>query len=88
MMDISSWNDEELAEELTEILEGMALQYLSDVDGNIMTHDFMEAGERCLNILLQLGKVRTRDDIYFTWTAEATHIKELINEHEADGAAK
>lgn len=70
MMDISFWNDEDLSEELREILEAMALQYLSDVDGEVMTHDFMIAGERCLDILESLGRVKTDDGIHYTWIKE------------------
>ena len=70
-MKISTWNDEELNEELTEVLEDMARQYLSDVDGNIMTHDFMIAGEGCLDILASLGKFETDDGIHYTWVEDA-----------------
>jgi hypothetical protein len=69
-MDIKTWNDEELADELTGALEYMALQYLSDVDGEVMNHDCMIAGERCLEILEALGKVKTEDGIHYTWVEE------------------
>ena len=52
--------------ELIEVMGSMALQYLSDVDGDIMTHD-MVAGERCLDVLLRLGKVKTDDGVHYTW---------------------
>ena len=54
-------------EDILDALEGMALQYLSDVDGNIMTHDFMIAGENCLDVLQRLGKVKSDDGVSYTF---------------------
>jgi len=53
MIDIALWSDEELLNELRVALQYMALQYLSDIDGEIMTHDFMIAGEKCLGLLME-----------------------------------
>ena len=63
-----------LNDELIETLEDMARQYLSDIDGNIMTHDFMIAGERCLDVLTSLGRVKTDDEIHYTWVEELTDV--------------
>lgn len=51
--------------EVVEALEGMANQYLMDIDGNVMTHDFMVAGERCLDVLYRAGIVKTKDRIHY-----------------------
>ena len=67
MIDISNWNEEELNEELRIALQHMALQYLSDVDGIVMTHDFTIAGKKCLEILEALGEVETSDGVHYTW---------------------
>lgn len=67
MIDISLWSDEELSNELRVALQYMALQYLSDIDGEMMTHDFMIAGEKCLGLLEALGKVKTSDGVHYTW---------------------
>ena len=56
----------DMGEKLTDVAEYMARQYLTDVDDNIMTHDFMIAGEMCLSILLELGKIETDDGIHYT----------------------
>lgn len=62
----------DMVEKLTDVAEYMARQYLTDVDDNIMTHDFMITGEMCLSILLELGKIETDDGIHYTWTEELT----------------
>ena len=56
----------DMVEKLTDVAEYMARQYLTDVDDNIMTHDFMITGEMCLSILLELGKIETDDGIHYT----------------------
>ena len=60
-MDISTWNDEELVEELIEILEYMVRQYLPEIDGKIINHDRTIAGEKSLALLEALGRVETPD---------------------------
>lgn len=54
-------------EELIVTLEDMALQYLSDIDGIKLSHDFMIAGENCLNILERLGKVKSIDKVTYVF---------------------
>ena len=67
MIDISNWNEEELNEELRIALQYMALQYLLDADGAVMTRNFTIAGKKCLEILEALGKVETSDGVHYTW---------------------
>ncbi len=59
--------DKPTYEELVEALEEMALQYLTDVTDQYMTHSFMVAGENCLDILARLGKIRSVDNVAYTW---------------------
>ena len=57
-------------EKIVEALRSMADQYLSDIDGDRMTHDFMNAGEECLSVLHKLSLVETSDDISYFWVDE------------------
>ena len=78
-MNVSTWSDEDLVEELTKIIEDMVRQYLTTTDGEIIkqqvlpcAYEEMEAGERSLVILEALGKVETPNFIHYTWAKEGS----------------
>ena len=59
-------NENKEVQRLLETLKDMALQHLlSDIDSNIMSHDFISSNENCLELLKEYGIVKTDDDIYF-----------------------
>ena len=53
--------------ELIEVLTFMAEQYLTTEKADILHHDFMVAGERCLSVLERCNIVETNDEVYYRW---------------------
>ena len=45
----------------------MAEQYLTTEKADILHHDFMVAGERCLRVLERCNIVETNDEVYYRW---------------------
>jgi hypothetical protein len=62
-----------------EALELMALQYLSDDNGNL-DHEYMSAGEHCLDCLEQLEYVKGDGRIY-RFTTISEYYKESKRNH-------
>ena len=58
--------------DLIEALTFMAEQYLATTEkADILTHNFMTAGECCLSVLERLNFVETDDGVYYRWTKES-----------------